>query len=75
MFRAAKITGHVMKVDGGRSLTTSGYIPWYGTETMNRRFEPDFFSKVNHYLSKSKDRSKSASEKHKPGSEEWIEEI
>jgi len=64
-----------MQVDGGRGLTTSGFIPWYGHETMNRRFEPDFFSKINHYLSKSKDRATAATKKYPPGSEEWIEEI
>ena len=67
------MTGHIMKVDGGKSLTSSGYIPWYGIEIMNRRFEPDFFSKLNYWLSKPKNKIKSS--KHKPGTEEWISEI
>ena len=47
-----------MNVDGGRSLTSSGYVPWYGMEMMNRRFEPDFFSNINYWMSKSKDKIK-----------------
>mmetsp|Transcript_6914 Transcript_6914/g.7170 ORF Transcript_6914/g.7170 Transcript_6914/m.7170 type:complete len:342 (-) Transcript_6914:30-1055(-) len=39
--RSSKITGQVMKVDGGRSLTTSGWVPWRGMQNMNSRFEPD----------------------------------
>jgi len=27
-----------MKVDGGKALTTSEYVPWYGMDVMNRRF-------------------------------------
>ena len=34
------MTGHVMKVDGGKSLTQDGYRDWYGSERMDRRFEP-----------------------------------
>jgi len=37
--QSSKITGHIMKVDGGKTLTTSSFIPWYGMEKMNRRFE------------------------------------
>jgi NAD(P)-dependent dehydrogenase (short-subunit alcohol dehydrogenase family) len=39
--RSNKITGQVIKVDGGRSLTSSGFIPWKGSKNMNSRFEPD----------------------------------
>jgi len=39
--RSSKITGQIMKVDGGRSLTTSGWVPWRGMGMMNSRFEPD----------------------------------
>jgi NAD(P)-dependent dehydrogenase (short-subunit alcohol dehydrogenase family) len=39
--RSSKITGQVIKVDGGRSLTSSGFIPWKGSKNMNSRFEPD----------------------------------
>jgi NAD(P)-dependent dehydrogenase (short-subunit alcohol dehydrogenase family) len=44
--RASKITGQVIKVDGGRSLTSSGYIPWKGLKNMNSRFEPDDYTKT-----------------------------
>mmetsp|Transcript_5510 Transcript_5510/g.4194 ORF Transcript_5510/g.4194 Transcript_5510/m.4194 type:complete len:136 (+) Transcript_5510:458-865(+) len=50
--QANKITGHIMKVDGGKSLTTSEFVPWYGMEIMNRRFQPDFFSKINYWLTR-----------------------
>jgi hypothetical protein len=39
--RSGKITGQIIKVDGGRSLTSSGYTPWRGSRLMNSRFEPD----------------------------------
>ena len=45
--RSKKITGQIIKVDGGRSLTSSGYIHYKGRDNMNSRFEPDgekFFS-------------------------------
>jgi len=69
------VTGHILKVDGGKSLTSGGFIPWFGIENMNRRFEPDFFSKVNFYLSNAKDKAKKASSRYTPGSPEWIAEI
>lgn len=60
VFRALKMTGHVLKVDGGKSLTSSGYIPWYGMEMMNRRFEPDYLSNINYWLSKGKEKIKTS---------------
>jgi 3-oxoacyl-[acyl-carrier protein] reductase len=39
--RSSTITGQILKVDGGRSLTTSGWVPWRGMVNMNSRFEPD----------------------------------
>lgn len=39
--RSCKITGQIIKVDGGRSLTSSGYIHYRGCRNMNTRFEPD----------------------------------
>jgi len=39
--RSAKITGQVIRVDGGRSLTSSGYVHYRGMKNMNARFEPD----------------------------------
>jgi NAD(P)-dependent dehydrogenase (short-subunit alcohol dehydrogenase family) len=39
--RSQKITGQVIKVDGGRSLTSSGFVAWKGSKNMNSRFEPD----------------------------------
>ena len=35
------ITGQVIKVDGGRNLTSSGYVHYKGMKNMNSRFEPD----------------------------------
>jgi hypothetical protein len=45
--RSDKITGNIMKVDGGRSLTTSGFTSWKGMRNMNNRFEPDDISLKN----------------------------
>ena len=39
--RSSKITGQILKSDGGRSLTSSGYVHWRGIKNMNSRFEPD----------------------------------
>ena len=39
--RSEKITGQIIKVDGGRSLTSSGYVHYRGMLNMNSRFEPD----------------------------------
>lgn len=71
--QSAKITGHILKVDGGKSLTSSGYMPWYGVEMMNRRFEPDFLTHINYWMKKGRDRIKQS--KWAPGSDEWIAEV
>ena len=39
--RAESITGQIIKVDGGRNLTSSGYVHYKGYNNMNSRFEPD----------------------------------
>ena len=39
--RAESITGQIIKVDGGRNLTCSGYVHYKGYNNMNSRFEPD----------------------------------
>ena len=39
--RSKNITGQVIKVDGGRSLTSSGYVHYKGRFNMNARVEPD----------------------------------
>jgi len=55
--RSDKITGQVIKVDGGRSLTSSGYVQWKGSKNMNSRFEPDGYdikTKMNDFVGKMK---------------------
>ena len=42
--RASSITGKVIKVDGRRNLTYSGYVHYKGYKNMNSRFEPDDIS-------------------------------
>ena len=42
--RSSSITGKIIKVDGGRSLTSSGYIHYKGYKNMNARFEPDGYT-------------------------------
>ena len=39
--RSKNITGQIIKVDGGRSLTSSGYCHYKGIKNMNSRFEPN----------------------------------
>ena len=39
--RSKRITGQIIKVDGGRYLTSSGYVHYRGMKNMNSRFEPD----------------------------------
>ena len=38
---ASKITGHIMRVDGGRALASRGQYDWYGWQYMNRKFEQE----------------------------------
>ena len=39
--RSKKITGQIIKVDGGRALTSSGYVHYKGMFNMNSILEPD----------------------------------
>ena len=39
--RSKKITGQIIKVDGGRGLTSSGYVHYKGLFNMNSKIEPD----------------------------------
>ena len=39
--RSNKITGQIIRCDGGRGLTSSGYVHYRGLRNMNSRFEPD----------------------------------
>ena len=47
--RSCKITGQIIKVDGGRSLTSSGYIHYKGLLDMNVKYEPDFMN-IKHFI-------------------------
>ena len=40
-YSATKMTGHIMRVDGGKALTTRGQQDWYGWQYMNRKFEQE----------------------------------
>jgi hypothetical protein len=71
--RSRTITGHILHVDGGKSLTSSGYVPWYGMDKMNRRFEPDYMSNINNMMSIGQ--KKIAKSKFQQGSDEWIQEV
>ena len=42
--RSKKITGQIIKVDGGRSLTSSGYVHYKGMLNMNSKIEPDGYA-------------------------------
>jgi hypothetical protein len=73
IFSSQTITGHVLHCDGGKSLTSSGYVPWYGMDKMNRRFEPDYMSNLNYWMDKGKEKVKKS--KFQPGSDEWLKEV
>ena len=49
---ALKITGHIMRVDGGRSLTSRGQMDWYGWQYMNRKFEQESSSYYTYMMYK-----------------------
>lgn len=51
LFRASRITGHIMKIDGGKSLTSRGQQNWYGFKFMTRKFEQEAISSWNYSLS------------------------
>ena len=46
---ARKITGHVMKVDGGKGITSRGQSDWYGWLYMNRKFEQEGMKSYANY--------------------------
>ena len=46
------MTGHIMKVDGGKSLTTRGQQDWYGWQYMNRKFEQESTSYYSYLMYK-----------------------
>ena len=51
--RSKNITGQIIKVDGGRSLTSSGYVHYKGRINMNSRVEPDgenTFYKIKNFV-------------------------
>ena len=41
------MTGHVMKVDGGKTLTSRGQQDWYGQKFMTRKYEQEYISALN----------------------------
>ena len=47
---ASKITGHIMAVDGGKSLTSRGQQDWYGWQYMSRKFEQESTSYYNYRM-------------------------
>lgn len=49
---ATKITGHIMRVDGGRTLTSRGQTDWYGWQYMNRKFEQESSSYYTYMMYK-----------------------
>ena len=47
------MTGQVIKLDGARSLTTSGWVKWEGMRNMNEAMEQgraSFIKKVKNYV-------------------------
>ena len=69
---AKKITGHIMRVDGGKALTSRGQTDWYGMQYMNRKFEQEE-SAYYHYMLKKKQVKKIP--QGRVGLEGWYEEV
>ena len=61
-----------MMVDGGRSLTSSGYVKWEGMEMMNRRFEADSKDLISYYTKKITNLFSAPTEP-KKGTHEWLQ--
>jgi len=62
-----------MMVDGGRNLTSSGFVKWEGMEMMNRRFEANSKDLLS-YISKTVSGLFSAPTAPKKGTQEWFQE-
>ena len=62
-----------MMVDGGRSLTSSGYVKWEGHELMDRRFEARSKNFMSYYAKKMTDFFFAPGAASK-GSHEWLQE-
>ena len=72
--KAKRITGHILKIDGGKSLTSLSTVDWYGTDVMNRRFEAPKggVSKINHYWNTIKKSLFDPADGAPVGSTDWI---
>ena len=55
--KSKRVTGHVVKVDGGKALTNSSTIDWYGSDVMNRRYESEAggVTKFNYFWKNTKE--------------------
>ena len=69
---AQKVTGHVMKVDGGKSLTSRGQQDWYGWQYMNRKFEQEATSYYTYMVYKQETPEPPQDMR---GLEDWVEEV
>ena len=63
-----------MTVDGGRSLTSSGFVKWEGHELMDRRFEATSKNFFSYYAKKITDMFSNPLTARAPGSREWLQE-
>ncbi len=61
-------------VDGGRSLTSSGYVKWEGLDMMNRRFEASSKSLMSYYAKKMTEMLLDPLKSHPKGTHEWLQE-
>ena len=69
------MTGQILKCDGGKSLTSSGFTSWYGLEQMDRRFEATGASKLGHYVKTVKDTASKLTTRMQPGTVQWVNEL
>ena len=72
-FSARRITGHILKVDGGKTLTSRGQVDWFGWQYMTRKFENDSTSYYNFKIQKETKKPMPAFGD-REGLEDWIED-
>jgi hypothetical protein len=66
------MTGHIMRVDGGKALTSRGQQDWYGWQYMNRKFEQESTSFYSYMIYKN-DIPKAPRDQR--DLEDWVEEV
>ena len=68
-----KMTGQIVKVDGGKSITSKGQIDWYGMSYTNRKFEPEASASYANYLMRPSDKPRPVGNKRELA--DWVDDM